>query len=159
MEDNGADSRERIFPRRPNVDGTYDSICPSCYRTIASGTAEALSFAEESHSCGNQFLSQSLNPFVHRSELPAPQLLRLAIDSETRRTYRSIPSVTINRSFAVTFSVEKNGCENERYSALFAAPEEFNSAIRDWIAGTDEATFCSRYHLLPNDNRPRRVAS
>ena len=148
-----------MFPGRPNVDGTYDSICPTCYRTIARGTPEALSFAEESHSCGNEFLSQSLNPFVHWSELPAPQLLRLAIDSETRRTYRSIPSVTINRSFAVTFSVEKNGCENERYSALFAAPEEFNSAIRDWIAGTDEATFCSRYHLLPNDNRPRRVAS
>ena len=149
MEDNGAVSRERIFPRRPNVDGTYDSICPSCYRTIARGTAEALRFAEESHSCSNEFLSQSLNPFVQRSQLPAPQLLRLAVDSETRRTYQSIPSVTTNRSFAVTFSIEKNGEENDRYSALFAAPEEFNSAIRDWIAGTDEATFCSRYHLRP----------
>jgi hypothetical protein len=149
MEDNGTDSRERTFPRRPNVDGTYDSICPSCYRTIARGTAEALRFAEESHSCSNEFLLQSLNPFVQGSQVPAPQLLRLAADSETRRTYQSIPSVTTNRSFAVTFSIEKNGDENERYSALFTAPEEFNSAIRDWIAGTDEATFCSRYHLLP----------
>lgn len=149
MEDNGADSRERIFPRRPNVDGTYDSICPSCYRTIARGTPEALTFAEESHLCSSEFLSQSLNPFVQRSQLPAPQPLRLAVDSEARRTYQSIPSVTTNRSFAVTFSVEKNGEENDRYSAFFAAPEEFNSAIRDWIAGTDEATFCSRYHLVP----------
>ena len=149
MEDNGAHSRERIFPRRPNADGTYDSICPSCYRTIARGTPEALSFAEESHLCSNEFLSQSLDPFVQRSQLPAPQLLRLAADSETRRTYQSILSVTTNRSFAVTFSIEKNGDESERYSALFAAPEEFDSAIRDWIAGTDEATFCSRYHLLP----------
>jgi hypothetical protein len=149
MEDNGADSRERIFPRRPNVDGTYDSICPSCYRTIARGTAEALSFAEESHSCSDEFLSQSLNPVVQWNQLPAPQLLRLAVDSEARRTYQSIPSVTTNRSVAVTFSIEKNGDKKARYSALFAVPEEFNSAIRDWIAGTDEATFCSRYHLLP----------
>lgn len=149
MEDNGADSRERTFPRRLNVDGTYDSICPSCYRTIASGTAEALSFAEESHSCSNAFLSQWLSPFAQSSQLPPPQLLSLAVDSETRRTYQSIPSATTNRSFAVTFCVEKNGEENERYSGLFAAAEQFNSAIRDWIAGTDEATFCSRYHLLP----------
>lgn len=149
MEGNGAESREGIFPRRLNIDGTYDSICPRCYRTIARGTAEALCFAEESHSCSNEFLSQSINPFAQWSQLPAPQLLNLAVDSETRRTYQSIPSVTTNRTFAVTFSVEKNGDESERYSAHFAAAEEFNSAIRDWIAGTDEATFCSRYHLLP----------
>jgi hypothetical protein len=130
-------------------DGTYDSICPSCYRTIARGTAEALGFAEESHSCSNEFLSQSLIRFAQWSQLPVPQLLRSAVDSETRRTYQSIPSVTTNRTFAVTFSVEKNGDESERYSGVFASPEEFNSAIRDWIAGTDEATFCSRYHLLP----------
>ena len=149
MEGNGADSHERIFPRRLNLDGTYDSICPSCYRTVAHGTAEALSVAEESHLCSNEFLSRTLNPFAQWSQLPGPQLLRLAVDSETRRIYESVPSVTTNRSFAVTFSVEKNGYENKRYSALFAAAEEFNSAIRDWIAGTDEATFCSRYHLLP----------
>ena len=149
MEGNGADSHERIFPRRLNVDGTYDSICPSCYRTIARGTAEVLSFAEESHLCGNEFLSQPIGPLAQRRQLSAPQLPGLAVDSETHRTYQSIPSVTTNGSFAVTFSVEKNGDKNEKYSGLFAATEEFNSAIRDWIAGTDEATFCSRYHLLP----------
>lgn len=151
MEPNGSDSRERIFPRRLNLDGTYDSICPSCYRTIASGTAEALTFAEEVHSCSNESLSWSLNPFAQWSQLPAPQRLKLAVDSETRRTYQSIPSTTTNRSFAVTFSVEKNGDEVERYSGLFVSDEEFNSAIRDWIAGTDEATFRSRYQLLSRE--------
>lgn len=149
MEGNGADSRERIFPRRLNVDGTYDSICPSCYRTVGRDTAEALRFAEESHACADKFLSQWLNASAQSSQVPARQPLRLAVDSETRRTYQAIPSATTNRSFAVTFNVEKNGAKNERYSGLFAAPEEFNSAIRDWIAGTDEATFCSRYQLLP----------
>jgi hypothetical protein len=40
------------FPRRRNKDGSIDSICPKCFRTIASRTAEDHLVEEEKrHSC------------------------------------------------------------------------------------------------------------
>ncbi len=41
-----------IFPRRRNQDGSIDSICTKCFRTIASRTSEAhLAEEEKRHSC------------------------------------------------------------------------------------------------------------
>jgi len=40
------------FPHRRNPDGTYDSICPGCYRTIDRELVEAdLAAAEIVHVC------------------------------------------------------------------------------------------------------------
>ena len=40
------------FARRPNRDSTIDSICTSCFQTIASATRlEELAFDEEKHVC------------------------------------------------------------------------------------------------------------
>jgi hypothetical protein len=40
------------FPHRPNEDGTYDSICPVCVRTVARGMTEAkLVESELLHKC------------------------------------------------------------------------------------------------------------
>jgi hypothetical protein len=42
------------FARRQNLDSSVDSICASCYQTIASAdrlTEQALASAEENHVC------------------------------------------------------------------------------------------------------------
>ena len=42
------------FARRQNQDSSIDSICATCYQTIASAdttTVEALASAEENHQC------------------------------------------------------------------------------------------------------------
>ena len=40
------------FAHRRNDDGTYDSICPTCFRTIAQSARELdLHNAEDSHVC------------------------------------------------------------------------------------------------------------
>jgi hypothetical protein len=40
------------YPHRPNEDGTYDSICPTCTRTVAREMSEAnLVEAETLHKC------------------------------------------------------------------------------------------------------------
>jgi len=40
------------FPHRLNSDGTFDSICRSCFRTIATAYQEAdLEKAENAHMC------------------------------------------------------------------------------------------------------------
>jgi hypothetical protein len=45
--------RERsTFPHRKNEDGTVDSICPMCFRTVASCVAEwQLAKSEREHIC------------------------------------------------------------------------------------------------------------
>jgi hypothetical protein len=41
------------FPHRHNSDGTYDSICPKCYRTVAAERLERnLAAKERAHICG-----------------------------------------------------------------------------------------------------------
>jgi len=43
---------KRDFTRRPNADGTFDSICMRCYLTVASGTAtDQLLDTEQRHEC------------------------------------------------------------------------------------------------------------
>jgi hypothetical protein len=43
---------ELKFPHRFNPDGTFDSICITCFRTIAMSEKEAdLAAAEEAHAC------------------------------------------------------------------------------------------------------------
>jgi hypothetical protein len=40
------------YAHRENQDGTYDSICPTCARTVARGLSEArLTEAERFHKC------------------------------------------------------------------------------------------------------------
>jgi hypothetical protein len=40
------------FPHRKNADGSYDSICPFCYRTVASQpTEDDLAEDEQRHVC------------------------------------------------------------------------------------------------------------
>lgn len=42
----------RTFPHRPNPDGTFDSICPKCYRTISRQKRESdLITFERDHVC------------------------------------------------------------------------------------------------------------
>jgi hypothetical protein len=44
--------RTRGFRYRENPDGTFDSICVRCFRTVGSATWEGLlRFAEEQHVC------------------------------------------------------------------------------------------------------------
>lgn len=46
------DSTPSSFPRRANGNGTYDSICPKCFRTIATSFHAALLLAaERDHRC------------------------------------------------------------------------------------------------------------
>jgi len=45
-------SLTKRYAHRPNEDGTYDSICPTCSRTVAKGMSEAkLAEAETAHKC------------------------------------------------------------------------------------------------------------
>jgi hypothetical protein len=42
----------KTYSHRPNDDGTYDSICHMCARTVARGVSEAeLAEAETLHNC------------------------------------------------------------------------------------------------------------
>lgn len=44
------------FPHRPNRDGTFDSICPYCFMTVASHIPETrLGPIEERHQCFGDF--------------------------------------------------------------------------------------------------------
>ena len=43
---------QQSFAHRPNTDGSYDSICPTCYRTIATEKKEIdLIERERRHAC------------------------------------------------------------------------------------------------------------
>lgn len=47
------------FPHRPNRDGTFDSICPYCFMTVASHVAECrLPMIEERHQCFGDFATR-----------------------------------------------------------------------------------------------------
>lgn len=46
------------FARRPNSDGTTDSICKNCFTTIATSTREfELAQAEKTHACDPHLLN------------------------------------------------------------------------------------------------------
>jgi hypothetical protein len=47
------------FPHRRNSDGSFDSICTQCFRTIATANAEAeLQAAERAHDCKGFYLGE-----------------------------------------------------------------------------------------------------
>jgi hypothetical protein len=50
-----------FFPHRRNPDGTFNSICLSCFATIASHETEELKEAEKRHVCETTVLSQRGN--------------------------------------------------------------------------------------------------
>jgi hypothetical protein len=43
--------REPFFPHRRNRDGSYDSICLTCFATVGSGTHEELVKYDKEHVC------------------------------------------------------------------------------------------------------------
>lgn len=51
MGNNGPPQQKTRFARRRNQDDSCDLICPKCFHTVATGTAQALDIAEERHSC------------------------------------------------------------------------------------------------------------
>jgi hypothetical protein len=56
-------SHIRRFPHRENPDGTYDSICGRCFKTVAIGVKQAdLKQAEEDHICNGFELARVLRP-------------------------------------------------------------------------------------------------
>ncbi|MDQ1453339.1 MAG: hypothetical protein QOK38_3205 [Acidobacteriaceae bacterium] len=54
------DHEPSAFPHRKNKDGTFDSICPVCFRTVVSGVMESqLAELEREHICEDRFMSSS----------------------------------------------------------------------------------------------------
>ena len=52
-----------FFPHRLRLDGTYDSICTGCFRTIGTSEIEAeLLEAEKSHICNGLNLESMFHP-------------------------------------------------------------------------------------------------
>jgi hypothetical protein len=48
-----------FFPHRRNQDGSFDSICLTCFVTVASHkTEDALKELDKNHVCANSLLSQ-----------------------------------------------------------------------------------------------------
>jgi hypothetical protein len=46
-----------LFPHRRNEDGSYDSICPTCFATVAQSNAEGgLAQNEAAHVCESAFI-------------------------------------------------------------------------------------------------------
>lgn len=52
-----------LFAHKENLDGTWDSICSSCFQTIAvEGSKADLFAAEQSHKCPGLDLQKVLHP-------------------------------------------------------------------------------------------------
>lgn len=57
------------FPHRHKPDGTIDSICLRCFRTIATVRQESdLRNAEENHLCSASDLGHISHPFANRGQ-------------------------------------------------------------------------------------------
>jgi hypothetical protein len=55
------------FRHRTNDDGTFDSICMCCYRTVASAMKELhLAEFERNHICENRFIRAPYQPWADR---------------------------------------------------------------------------------------------
>jgi hypothetical protein len=52
--------RMAMFPHRQNEDGTFDSICPDCFSTVARGlhTESQLAEFEDQHACHSDSLAE-----------------------------------------------------------------------------------------------------
>jgi len=52
-------ARKAIFPHRQNKDGSYESICPHCYLTVATEQSEGeLKALEQQHVCHSALLAE-----------------------------------------------------------------------------------------------------
>jgi hypothetical protein len=50
---------QTLFPNRANADGSFDSICPTCYATVArSKTRIELAELDAAHRCNKVFLAE-----------------------------------------------------------------------------------------------------
>ena len=57
----------QTFPHRHNADGTYDSICPNCYRTTAKqGLESNLAQFEQTHRCLRRRRSARVSGVINR---------------------------------------------------------------------------------------------
>ena len=66
------------FSHRPNQDGTYDSICRVCVRTVARGLPEArLAAAETIHNCPGFRQDWLSEPIKSPRKFKYPELLAL----------------------------------------------------------------------------------
>jgi len=51
--------KSTLYPHRHNEDGSYDSICTTCYVTVASSWSEAaLAEHEGAHTCDSALLAE-----------------------------------------------------------------------------------------------------
>jgi len=51
--------KSTLYPHRHNEDGSYDSICTTCYATVASSWEEtALAEHESAHTCDSALLAE-----------------------------------------------------------------------------------------------------
>ena len=56
------------FSHRVNDDGTIDSICPQCFKTVATATQESDLDPAESRHCCDPFLIEYFYEHAHRGE-------------------------------------------------------------------------------------------
>jgi hypothetical protein len=67
-----------LYPHRKNRDGSYDSICPSCFATIARSNVEAeLAAFDRGHRCDSSFLAE-------RGQFAEAESMRLAAPDQRR---------------------------------------------------------------------------
>jgi hypothetical protein len=75
----------RKFVHRPNGDGSFDSICATCFQTVANKKIETdLNFAERTHACSTadaeraeEWLSELPKKGVHKVvEFPSRRRFR-----------------------------------------------------------------------------------
>jgi hypothetical protein len=58
------ENKRSAFHHRKNTDGTFDSICPVCFRTVASAKNESqLAELEHEHICEEPLIHDSQNLF------------------------------------------------------------------------------------------------
>jgi len=58
------------FPHRHNADGTYDSICPVCFRTVGTHRVETVLLKyEEEHVCREPAGVLSKNELPHIADI------------------------------------------------------------------------------------------
>lgn len=76
------------FPHRLNADGTFDSICPKCFHTVATGRPEAIALIEKQHSCSGleELAIHRLNTMFVQGGIMGTSLLGIA--GVLRRKFR-----------------------------------------------------------------------
>jgi hypothetical protein len=61
-------NKPTLYPHRRNEDGSYDSICPACFATVARSTTEfELTEYEKTHICDSSFIAE--RDYFSRAEI------------------------------------------------------------------------------------------